>query len=301
MCNTEHSVSALKKDTVFNKHMDSNEYPKEMSRDAFIELGLIHKDEYGRDVPDERFVVAKICRDFKAGAQYQMDTVYCCRQGNRYFKFHDSCSGSTYDSFAEIDKHTASLLCSGCKEYGLLYTVKVSYGQQSFEDVEPDKVLIAKPDSDDYYLSTMYPCTLKFKVAGERYSFSCVEAAYQAMRCPEHICEFEMLNGVSARDFGKDLEPRADWDEIKYATMEFLINCKFKQNPELAAKLANSQGGIKNNIYGTDFECLGDILMRIRSEKQLEAQARRAEKINQINMVPMNVSEVVSYETMLGE
>ncbi len=125
-----------------------------------------------------------------------------------------------------------------------------------------------------YFLSNMYPCPINFTVNGVEYTFSCSEAIYQGMKCPERIGEFIGINGYAAKDLGKKVKIRDDWRYVKIAIMEQIVKAKFTQNPELLAKLKQITGVIEeNNTWGDTYwgicdgagkNHLGLILTRIR-------------------------------------
>lgn len=82
-----------------------------------------------------------------------------------------------------------------------------------------------------------------------------------------------------SKSFGKDLELREDWEEIKVEVMENIVRQKFKKNPELAQKLIETypQQLVEGNwrrdtFWGMDIKnhqgqnYLGEILMKIREE-----------------------------------
>ena len=119
----------------------------------------------------------------------------------------------------------------------------------------------------------MYPCDIAVQIDGERYKFSCVEAAYQASKCPGRVSEFIQLNGYEAKRLGKRVELRSDWNEVKVDLMKTLVKQKFS-NPDLLAKLKSITDEIveTNNwgdtfwgkCYGKGQNILGKILMEIR-------------------------------------
>lgn len=127
-----------------------------------------------------------------------------------------------------------------------------------------------------YFLSNMYPCEISIDVNGTQYTFSCVESAYQACKCPHRCSKFVELNGYEAKRLGKKVELRSDWNDIKVALMEQLVKQKFA-NHELLNKLKAIEGEIveTNNwgdtfwgkCYGRGQNILGKILMEIRDGK----------------------------------
>lgn len=124
-----------------------------------------------------------------------------------------------------------------------------------------------------YFLSNMYPCDIEVVFDGKKYNFTCVEAAYQAHKCPDRVSEFVQLNGYEAKRLGKRVELRSDWNEVKVDLMKTLIKQKFS-NKELFKQLKTIEGEIveTNNwgdtfwgkCYGKGQNVLGQILMEIR-------------------------------------
>lgn len=124
-----------------------------------------------------------------------------------------------------------------------------------------------------YFLSNMYPCDIEAVVGDKKYSFTCVESAYQAHKCPNKSSEFVSLNGYEAKKLGKKVELRNDWNEIKVGLMKELVKQKFSK-PDLLAKLKSITDEIveTNNwgdtfwgkCYGKGQNILGKILMEIR-------------------------------------
>lgn len=123
------------------------------------------------------------------------------------------------------------------------------------------------------FLSNMYPCEIKTQMEGKEYSFSCVEAAFQASKCPKRASEFISLNGFEAKKLGRLVELRKDWNEVRVEVMKELIKQKFSK-PDLLEKLKSINGEIvETNCWGDTFwgKCygkgenkLGKILMEIR-------------------------------------
>ena len=127
-----------------------------------------------------------------------------------------------------------------------------------------------------YFLSNMYPCEITIDIHGKQQTFSCVESAFQAFKCPQRSFEFVGLNGYQAKKRGRKVELRNDWNDIKVSLMEELIRQKFS-NPELLNKLKAIEGEIvETNSWGDTFwgmcrgrgqNVLGKILMKIRDAK----------------------------------
>lgn len=125
-----------------------------------------------------------------------------------------------------------------------------------------------------YYLSNMFPCSVRVRISGHEYQFTCSEAAFQAVKCPERASEFTELDGYAAKRLGKKVQLRADWNAVKLDVMRVIVKAKFDQHPELMAKLKAQPGEIvEDNTWGDTYwgRCngygqnhLGQILMSVR-------------------------------------
>lgn len=120
------------------------------------------------------------------------------------------------------------------------------------------------------FLSNFYEAPIT--VEGLR--FRCVEAAFQAAKCPSRAKEFENLNGSEAKRLGRRVALRPDWEESKLEVMYQLLAAKFAQHPELAEKLkATSEPIVEDNTWGDTYwgRCngrgqnhLGQLLERLK-------------------------------------
>jgi len=92
---------------------------------------------------------------------------------------------------------------------------------------------------------------------------------------PEDRTAFTELDGPGARQLGRSIQVRPDWEDLKLQAMRGAVAEKFGQNPELAAKLI-ATGDTKLVEYntwddrfwgvcqGTGLNWLGRILMEQR-------------------------------------
>lgn len=124
-----------------------------------------------------------------------------------------------------------------------------------------------------YFLSNMYP--IEIAIAG--YKFTCAEAAFQAAKCisPEDKHRFEGLDGFEAKQLGKRVKLRPDWNKVRIPLMKRILKVKFS-NPDLLRQLASIREDIvEENTWNDKFwgVCrgegrneLGKLLMEIRSE-----------------------------------
>ena len=90
-----------------------------------------------------------------------------------------------------------------------------------------------------YFLSNMYPCTIKYN----GHTFTCVESAFQAQKNPARAPEFEALNGYDAKRLGRKVKMRADWESVKLDIMKEILKIKFSDTT-----LANKLKSVKEPI-----------------------------------------------------
>lgn len=134
------------------------------------------------------------------------------------------------------------------------------------------------------FLSNFYEATVDF--GGLRYLNS--EAAFQAQKCQsdEERYAFLYLPAAKAKRRGRQVELRPDWQAVKVGLMEEIVRAKFRQHPELAARLLATDGcrlieanTWNDTCWGVDADTgqgennLGRILMKIRDELRNESQA----------------------------
>lgn len=100
------------------------------------------------------------------------------------------------------------------------------------------------------FLSNFYEAPITI----EGLRFRCVEAAFQAAKCPTRAKEFEHLNGPEAKRLGRKVALRPDWEEEKLEIMYLLLVAKFTQHPKLAEKLkATSETIVEDNSWGDTY------------------------------------------------
>lgn len=134
---------------------------------------------------------------------------------------------------------------------------------------------ITRFDGKYKFLSNMYPTIVR--INGEMYPSS--EHAFQAMKSldrNDRIAISVCRSPEEAKQAGKHLPLRADWEEVKVALMYQIVKVKF-EDPELAAKLRETKDEelVEGNTWGDCFwgKCngvgqnmLGQILMKVRKE-----------------------------------
>jgi len=122
-----------------------------------------------------------------------------------------------------------------------------------------------------YFLSNMYPHEIEVR----GYRFTCVEAAFQAMKCKttEEVEQFIGLDGFQAKKLGRKVALRKDWNDIRDGVMFRCLEEKFKDKALLSA-LGDIEGLIaEDNDWGDTYwgvcrgqgkNVLGRMLMQIR-------------------------------------
>lgn len=131
------------------------------------------------------------------------------------------------------------------------------------------------------FLNNFYLCSVEYK--GVVYSNN--EAAFQAQKTLDEKLkkQFENLGPVEARNLGKSIKLRKDWEEIKDQTMYEICAAKFEQNPNLmdllvlTGKRPLEEGNHWNDRYwgtvnGVGQNKLGKILMDIREKEQIKRE-----------------------------
>ena len=127
-----------------------------------------------------------------------------------------------------------------------------------------------------FFLSNFYETPVKY----DGLTYSNNEAAFQAQKTMDMTVRqrFTQMDPIEARNEGKNLKLRSDWEEIKDKIMYDICNAKFKQNPELMDRLVFTgkrpleEGNHWNDRYwgtvnGVGDNKLGEILMKIRSNE----------------------------------
>lgn len=127
------------------------------------------------------------------------------------------------------------------------------------------------------FLSNFYEAPVTY----DGLSYGSSEAAFQAQKCAseEEKQTFCQMRPSRAKQAGRKVTLREDWEAIKLERMEGIVRAKFMQNPPLAAKLlATKDRKIEERntwhdvFWGVDAATgkggnhLGKILMKIRDE-----------------------------------
>ena len=126
-----------------------------------------------------------------------------------------------------------------------------------------------------YFLSNMYPC----RIVLSGYEFTCAEAAFQACKDGSRVKEFAGLDGYAAKRLGRRVKLSPNWLDARVGYMKIIVREKFRQNPDLAAKLlaTGEEELVEENTWGDTFwgrvngkglNTLGEILMEVREEME---------------------------------
>lgn len=135
--------------------------------------------------------------------------------------------------------------------------------------------MINRFNNENFYLSNFYKAPIFYK--GIQYSNN--EAAFQAQKSTDEKVWilFSKMGPVEARNKGKELTLRNDWEEVKDTIMYDICLAKFEQNPDLLYKLMMTgnrpleEGNTWDDKYwgtvnGEGQNKLGKILMKIRDD-----------------------------------
>ena len=128
---------------------------------------------------------------------------------------------------------------------------------------------------DFFFLSNFYEAPVRYD--GIVYQNN--EAAFQAQKCanPADRQRFAGLNPSEARNLGRAISLRKDWEQVKMSVMSEIVRAKFEQNPDLAEKLLSTHDAYleEGNTWGDKYwgvcdgegnNTLGKLLMEFRDE-----------------------------------
>lgn len=128
-----------------------------------------------------------------------------------------------------------------------------------------------------FFLSNFYEAPVSYRGLTYRNT----EAAFQAQKC---LCEEEKLPFTEmepsrAKNMGRRVKLRPDWEDVKLSLMEEIVTAKFEQNAALMQMLLDTgsallkEGNTWNDVFwgvsrktGRGENHLGRILMRIREK-----------------------------------
>lgn len=135
------------------------------------------------------------------------------------------------------------------------------------------------------FLSNFYPAPITHR----GHTYPTAEHLYQALKCADHA-DHERIRNLAApgaaKRFGRKIRLRDDWNEVKDDTMRYVVERKFRQNPDLAQKLLATGDAVlmEGNTWGDKYwgHCLktnqglnklGEILMALRAALRRETPA----------------------------
>ncbi|NLE78883.1 MAG: NADAR family protein [Rhodococcus sp.] len=100
------------------------------------------------------------------------------------------------------------------------------------------------------YMSNLWPAPTPYR--GRVFPTS--EHAYAAAKTDDHevVDRIAATSGAAeAKKIGREAPLVANWDRRKYAVMESIVEAKFRNNPDLAAKLTDTRGSllVEGNIW----------------------------------------------------
>lgn len=148
-----------------------------------------------------------------------------------------------------------------------------------YYEQERDRIDLFREEYE--FLSNFYPAKIMY--GGINYCNA--EAAYQAQKCEDsqERQKFSELYGNQAKELGRSVQTRVDWEKIKIKVMEEIIEAKFSQNPLLARRLLETGkktlvegNNHKDLFWGADLKTgegenhLGKILMNLREKYRAE-------------------------------
>lgn len=138
-----------------------------------------------------------------------------------------------------------------------------------------------------FFLSNFYPCTITY----DGLTYQNPEAAFQAAKVmsKEERIPFTTMNPSEAKQAGRRVSLRPDWEQIKRSVMTEIERCKYDQHPDLLERLlatkdayleeGNTWGDrVWGTVNGQGANLLGHILMTYRAEKQLELALQQGQE-----------------------
>lgn len=136
-------------------------------------------------------------------------------------------------------------------------------------------IMINKFRGKYYFLSNFYEADVEY----DGITYNNNEAAFQAQKVLDDSrkLRFKDLNPRRAKQLGRRVKLRSDWEKVKDTYMYEICKAKFSQNPKLAKKLLATgdeelvEGNKWNDTYwgvcnGRGKNKLGKILMKVRKE-----------------------------------
>lgn len=138
--------------------------------------------------------------------------------------------------------------------------------------------------NENYFLSNFYEAPVEYD--GIVYQNN--EAAFQAQKCINEAerRKFADLSPTAARNLGRKIPLRKDWEQVKIPIMREIVQAKFEQNPQLREMLlatcnayleeGNTWGDRTwGTVNGAGANHLGRILMDVREEMQMLEKSQK--------------------------
>jgi ribA/ribD-fused uncharacterized protein len=147
---------------------------------------------------------------------------------------------------------------------------------ERFKDYEYTDNAIKGYIGEYRWLSNFHPCIINMF----GYTFNSIENAYQAAKCDDPY-EYDAFVGISAakaKNLGRKVKIRPDWERVKVDVMRVCLEQKFSdRNPELKQKLIETGDKYleETNYWGDKFwgvykgvgqNMLGELQMEIRTK-----------------------------------
>ena len=111
--------------------------------------------------------------------------------------------------------------------------------------------VIRRFTGDHEFLSNFYECEID---DNEGNVFKNAEAMFQSYKTtdPEERKKFAEMNAKQAKAYGRKIELRSDWEDIKNDAMFYTLYQKFEQNPDLRRALLETGNSvlIEGNTWG---------------------------------------------------
>lgn len=131
-----------------------------------------------------------------------------------------------------------------------------------------------------YFLSNMYDKgdPIVMPINGVPYTFTCVEAAFQAHKDPERADEFEGISGYEAKKLGRRVNLRPDWEDVKDEVMLNCLRIKFSSRYMQKRLISVDEPIVEDNDWGDTYwgRCkgigenkLGQLLEQVKREVSL--------------------------------
>jgi hypothetical protein len=182
------------------------------------------------------------------------------------------------------------LLKETLMKIGKKYGIEVIDGGEIAPHSNQSKPVVkasVKPPSIKNWFSNMIPLDEPIRLRGIEYPT--VENFYQAMKADKSEVEVHKrvagMNPFEAKQYGKIIKLRPDWEEVKLGVMEYALRIKFASGNTWYRKLMETSGEIVewntwhdkfwgrctcNKCRGEGENHLGNLLMQLRNEGECD-------------------------------